>query len=251
MARLTLAGRTAIVTGGTRGIGLTISKAFLQAGMNVALLSRSAGGSERVDIDLSGFSESSLCIECDVADYGAVRSAIAKVIDTFGRIDVVVNNAGVVESEPFEQLTECQLSTVLDTNLLGAMYVIQAAIPHLAASEAARVINISSNAGRMGGYASGTAYAASKGGVIAMTYSLARKLASHGILVNCVAPGPILTSMVTSFGDGKLSDLEKEIPLGRLGSPEEVAAAVCFFASEECSFTTGAVLDVNGGLFTG
>ena len=129
--------------------------------------------------------------------------------------------------------------------------MIQQALPYLEKSRYPRVINISSNAGRMGGYENGLAYSASKGGVIALTYGLARRLAPKGITVNCIAPGTIESNMSRCYDESVRNRLLSRFPIGRFGVPEDVAAAACFFASEESGFTTGAVLDVNGGLFMG
>jgi 3-oxoacyl-[acyl-carrier protein] reductase len=136
-------------------------------------------------------------------------------------------------------------------NLRGSFFTIQKALPYLERSRAARVINLSSNSGRMGGFENGMAYSASKGGIIAMTYGLARQLAPRKITVNCIAPGTIESDMSRARDAAALARLLSRFPLGRLGQPDEVAAAACYFASEEAGFTTGAVLDVNGGLFMG
>jgi 3-oxoacyl-[acyl-carrier protein] reductase len=141
--------------------------------------------------------------------------------------------------------------TIIAVNLKGSFLVAQQALPHLETGRAPRIINISSNAGRMGGFENGLAYTASKGGQIALTYGLARRLAPKGITVNCIAPGTIESDMSQSYDDATRGRLLTRSPLGRLGTPEEVAAAACYFASEESGFTTGAVLDVNGGMFMG
>jgi 3-oxoacyl-[acyl-carrier protein] reductase len=169
----------------------------------------------------------------------------------FRSLDVLVNSAGLLETSEIEQVTEDLWDSVVDVNLKSTFFVTQKALPFLKLGEQARIINISSNAGRMGGYANGPVYAATKGGVIALTYSLARRLAVHGITVNCVAPGTIESEMSRSFGSEERNLLLERFPLKRFGHPEEVATAICYFASLESGFTTGSVLDVNGGLFTG
>jgi 3-oxoacyl-[acyl-carrier protein] reductase len=164
---------------------------------------------------------------------------------------VLVNCAGVLELEDPEELSEEIWDRVIDVNLKSYFFVIQICLPFLKKSKHPRIVNISSNAGRMGGYANGTAYAASKGGVISLTYNLARKLAKFGITVNCVAPGTIETEMIRQISISEKQNLLDKFPLGRFGTVNEVASAVSYFVMEESAFTTGSVLDVNGGLFTG
>lgn len=247
----TLSGRTAVVTGGSRGIGYAIAQALAGEGMSVAILSRNKSSLERAAGKLTA---SGACCEgfpCDVSVPENIRDSLKQVYQRFCSIDVVVNCAGVLDTNSLEETSEAEWNRVLNTNLKGTFFMIQCALPYLEHSRAPRIINISSNAGRMGGYENGLAYTASKGGIIALTYGAARKLAERGITVNCVAPGTIESDMSKAFDKETRVRLISRFPLHRLGMPEEVAAAVCYFASEESAFTTGAVLDVNGGLFMG
>jgi 3-oxoacyl-[acyl-carrier protein] reductase len=248
---LTLNHRTAIVTGGSRGIGLAISQAFAKGGMNVGILSVKAESAKEAARHLADLGFPCEGIACDVSNAKSVRSAIKKVVSRFGGIDVIVNCAGILDVSSIPEMSSQHWDSVMAVNVKGVFLVVQQALPYLKKSRAPRVVNISSNAGRMGGYENGLAYTASKGGIIALTYGLARRLAPIGITVNCIAPGTITTDMAKAYDKGTRTRLLKRFPLGRFGKPEEVAAAACYFASEESGFTTGAVLDVNGGMFMG
>jgi 3-oxoacyl-[acyl-carrier protein] reductase len=164
---------------------------------------------------------------------------------------VLVNSAGILSTQNIKEMTRENWDRVLTVNLTGTFFMVQQTLPWLEKSPAPRIINISSNAGRMGGFEGSLCYAASKGGIISITYGLARQLAPQNILVNCIAPGTTMTDIVKAYTPEAMARLLPRFPLGRLGKPEEIAAAACFFASEEASFTTGAVLDVNGGMFMG
>ena len=246
-----LSGRTAVVTGGSKGIGFAIANAFAEQGMRVAILSSQKESCEKVAKALRDDERECIGLRCDVRDLASIREALHTVNSTFGSLDVVVNCAGILDTCSVSELTFESWDDVMNVNLRGMFFVIQEAIPYLKKSLAARIINISSNAGRMGGYENGLAYTASKGGIISLTYGLASRLAGDNITVNCIAPGTIATKMSAKFDEEALARLLQRFPLGRLGKPEEVAAAACYFASEEAAFTTGAVLDVNGGMFMG
>jgi 3-oxoacyl-[acyl-carrier protein] reductase len=248
---LTLKGRTAIVTGGSRGIGLAIAQAFAKDGMNVGILSVRAESAKTAAQHLADSGYPCKGVACDVSDVESVHSALKTVVSRFGGIDVVVNCAGILDVSSIPDMSPQHWDEIMAVNLKGTFLVVQQAMPYLQKSRAPRVVNISSNAGRMGGYENGLAYTASKGGIIALTYGLARRLAPMGITVNCIAPGPIASDMSQAYDEAARTRLLTRIPLGRLGTPAEVAAAACYFASEESGFTTGAVLDVNGGMFMG
>jgi 3-oxoacyl-[acyl-carrier protein] reductase len=248
---LTLAGRTAVVTGGSRNLGLGIAKKFAACGMSVGILSVSEGSAEAAAKSIERTGDTAFGVQCDVSNATSVQSALARVADHFGGVDVVVNSAGVLDLTKIEDMSVEHWDKVMAINLRGTFLMIQKALPYLEKSRAPRVINISSNSGRMGGFENGMAYSASKGGVIAITYGIARQLAARRITVNCIAPGTIESDMSRARDSEALARLLVRFPIGRLGTSEEVAAAACYFASEEAGFTTGAVLDVNGGLFMG
>jgi len=248
---LTLKGRTAIITGGSRGIGYAISKEFAKNLMNVGILSVNEKNAKNAENEISKLGLSCIGIKCDVRDLNSIKNAIDIVNEKFGSVDVVVNSAGVLDTKSIEEMSFDHWDKIMSVNLRGTFFVTQQAIPFLEKSFAPRIINLSSNAGRMGGYENGLAYSASKGGIISLTYGLARRLADKRITVNCIAPGTISTEMALKYDDATTARLLSRFPLGRFGKPEEIAALACYLASEEAGFTTGAVIDVNGGMFMG
>jgi 3-oxoacyl-[acyl-carrier protein] reductase len=241
--------RTAIVTGGSRNIGLAIAESFLLVGMKVAVIGSTEKSLSSARKTLFKFGANCEFWQCDLSEIIKLRELVSSINTRFGSIDILVNCAGMLESKEIENITEEDWDNVMNLNMKAAFFLMQECLPFLKAGKSARIINVSSNAGRMGGYASGSAYAASKGGLIALTYSLARKLAKFNITVNTIAPGTIESEMSKALPKPEL--LTTRIPLGRLGKTSEVAAAVCYLASLESSFTTGAVIDVNGGMFMG
>lgn len=243
--------RTAIVTGGSRGIGLAIAQAFARSGMNVGILSVHAENAKLAAKALADEGWACAGFECDVSNVHSVSAAVDAVVEHFGGVDIVVNCAGVLDVTPFQDISPEQWDRIMAINLKGTFLVTQQALSYLENGRASRIINISSNAGRMGGYENGLAYTASKGGMIALTYGLARRLAGKGITVNCIAPGTIETDMSQAYDAATRARLLTRFPVGRLGTTDEVAAAALYFASEDAGFTTGAVLDVNGGIFMG
>lgn len=247
----TLSGRTAVITGGSRGIGYEISSFLAEAGMNVAVLSKNGKHAADASAKLTEKGYRSKGFACDVSDVRSIEAAVQDVVSCYQTIDVLVNCAGILDSAPMDVLTEEVWDAVIDTNLKGTFFMIQKTLPYLEKSAAPRIVNISSNAGRMGGYENGVAYSASKGGIISLTYAAARRLAPKGITVNCVAPGTIESDMTKAYDGEAKQRLITRFPLGRFGQASEVAAAVGYFVSEQAAFTTGAVLDVNGGLFMG
>ncbi len=248
---LTLSGRTAVVTGGSKNIGLAISKKFANCGMNVAILSVTEGSAKKESEEINNQGGVSIGIQCDVSDESSIELALSKVNQKFGSIDVLVNSAGVLDMSKIEEMTVDHWDKVMSINLRGTFLMIQKSIKYLEKSGSPRIINISSNSGRMGGFENGMAYSASKGGIIAMTYGIARQLAPKKITVNCVAPGTIESDMLKARDEATRKRLLTRFPIGRFGTSDEVASAVCYFASIESGFTTGSVLDVNGGLFMG
>lgn len=250
-AILTFGNRTAVITGGTKNIGLAIALKFAQAGMQVAVISSS---NDSISHALKIFDEKGYDIstwKCDISKVEEISNTLDLIYCKHKSIDVLVNCAGLIEHHSIEDTKEEIWDTVIDVNLKGAFFMIQKCVPYLKKSSSPRIINISSNAGRMGGYANGLSYTASKGGMISLTYGLARKLAPFSITVNCVAPGTIESEMSRSLDQTIINNLLEKFPLGRFGNVDDVACAVIYFASIESSFTTGAVLDVNGGLFMG
>jgi len=242
--------RLILVSGGSRGIGRAISIALLREGYLVATVSRlpieTLGGDE----DLGELQANWTHLSADLRRLETIPNLITQLVNDFGRLDGVVNCAGITSSYGPEESEAEHWNEMFEINVRSAFFLCKAALPYLKEAPTARIVNIASSAGRMGGYLNSVEYAASKGALIAMTYALARKLAKHQITVNCVAPGPTRTEMMSELSSSTY-DPTPHIPIGRLGLPDEVAQAVIYFLSENSYFTTGAVLDVNGGIFMG
>ena len=243
--------RTAVITGGSKNIGLAIAEKFSQAGLQVAIVSSNAEHLNAAQTYLNSKGHTSSQWVCDISHVASINPMLEMINQKHGSIDILVNCAGILDLSAVEDTSEEIWDEVLDINLKGAFFMTQKCLPFLKRGTDPRVINISSNAGRMGGYANSMSYTASKGGMISITYGLARKLAPFGITVNCVAPGTIESDMSRKRDAETHKTLVDKFPLGRIGTAEEVAGAVLYFASQESGFSTGAVLDVNGGMFMG
>ena len=240
-----LEGRKAIVTGGAQGIGLAIAKRLDAEGAQVALFDINEELVKKSAAELSR----GIGIRCDVSSPDSIEAAVREAAEKMGGLDIVVNNAGILPKSMIEDVTEKEWDLTLDINLKGAFFMSQKALPYLKESEHARIINTSSLAGRMGGFETCMAYSASKGGINAITMGMARQLAKYHINVNAVCPGTTETPITKAFSEEAMARLLTRIPLGRLGKPEDMAAAVAFLASDDASFITGHMLDVNGGMY--
>jgi NAD(P)-dependent dehydrogenase (short-subunit alcohol dehydrogenase family) len=241
--------RIVIITGGGRGIGFEVAQRFASNGDIVILFdsNENAGESAAMRIREKNLQAVFRCV--DVAGSESVRDSIKWVMQQYGGIDILVNCAGILDTGSIEDLEESTWDNVLNVNLKGTYLVTQAAIPCMKDRGNGRIINISSLAGRMGGRKTGPAYSASKAGMIGLTKAVARMVAHYGITVNAVAPGTTNTEMVTQFSRDELDQLIAGIPLGRLIEPDEIAEAVFFLASDKSGMITGAVLDINGGVY--
>lgn len=233
--------RVAIVTGGARGIGRAMGETFASEGARVVLADVDALVIETAR-ELNGRG-----IVADVAEENAARALIEATIQAFGRVDILVNNAGICPRTPFEEISRAEWDRVLAVNLTGAFLCVQAVLPHMQRARYGRILNISSVAGKMGGVTVGAHYAASKAGLLGLTKSLARLYAPFGITVNAIAPVTTETEMTRDWSREVMEKMKQSIPLGRLAQANDIAAAALFLASEEASFITGEVLDVNGG----
>jgi 3-oxoacyl-[acyl-carrier protein] reductase len=242
--------RTAVITGGTKNIGLAIAKRFYSAGLKVAIVSSRPENVKRAETEFNQRDRAKGFV-CDLRVIDSFDGLLSAVNSAFGSIDIIVNCAGILDLASIENTDETTWDDLMSVNVKGAFFLTQRALPYLKAAQHPRIINISSNAGRMGGFANGLSYSASKGALIAMTYGMARHLARFGITANCIAPGTINSEMASARDPKTMQDLLQRFPLGRLGEADEVAAAALYFASIESGFTTGAVLDVNGGIFMG
>ena len=246
-----LNGRIAIVTGAARGIGFAAAEKLAENGavvvlgdLNEPLVQEAAGR-----LKAKGYE--ALAVRMDVGRNDSIREAIAAAVKAFGGIDIVVNNAGILSALSIEEMTREEWDKVLNVNLGGTFFVIQAALPFLKQSQNPRIINISSLTGRNGGFEGSMCYAASKGGVISITRGMARRLAPFNITVNAVCPGPTETEILKGYTPEAQERQRNVSLLRRLGQPEEIAAAICYLASTEAAFVTGAMLDVNGGAYMG
>src|SRR6266403_4554153 len=240
--------QAAIVTGAGRGIGHAIALRLAGEGARVACVSRSEENAKRTSDELNAARPGSArAYAVDVSDHSAVEKAGAQILEDFGRVDILVNNAGMTRDDLAMRMSLENWDAVLNTNLRGAFSFTQSLMRSMIKQRSGRIINISSVIGLMGN-AGQTNYAASKAGLIGLTKSLARELASRNITVNAVAPGFVLTDMTSGLSDEVKSTIHAKIPLGRTGTPEEIASAVAFLASAEAAYITGQVLCVDGGI---
>jgi 3-oxoacyl-[acyl-carrier protein] reductase len=243
-ASIDLSGKTAFVTGSTRGIGLAVARSLHEAGARVAVVGRDPERSRAV---ASGLGEGTVGVACNVADAGEVEVAVAAAEAALGPLDILVNNAGLARDNILLRLTEADWDLVLDANLKGAFHTTRAAIKGMMKRRSGRIINVSSVVGLIGNKGQAN-YAASKAGLIGFTKSIAKEYASRNILVNCIAPGFIETDMTSALPAEARATLLEEIALGRLGRPEDVAGTVLFLASDLAAYITGQVLIVDGGM---
>jgi 3-oxoacyl-[acyl-carrier protein] reductase len=240
-----LQGQVALVTGGSRGIGLAIARELASAGARVAVVARDGARAEAAAAELPGDGHRGYA--CDVASSEACNALVKQVEADFGGLDVLVNNAGVTRDNVLMRIKDEDWDAVLDTNLRGAFNLMRAASRGMMKKRSGRIVNISSVVG-VTGNAGQANYAASKAGLIGMTKSVAKELAGRGVLVNAVAPGYIETDMTAELPEAARTALMGGIALGRLGKPEDIAPAVRFLAGPGASYITGQVLVVDGGM---
>ena len=240
--------QVAVVTGAGRGIGHAIAVRLARDGARVASVSRSEENAKRTADEINAIRpDAAKSYAVDVADHAAVQLLGAKIIEEFGRVDVLVNNAGVTRDGLAMRMSPEDWDTVLNTNLKGAFNVTQSLMRTMIKQRSGRIINVSSVIGLIGN-AGQSNYAASKAGLIGYTKSLARELASRGITVNAIAPGLIETDMTSVLPEEVRKNILGKIPLGAFGKPDDIAGAVAFLASAEARYITGQVLAVDGGM---
>ena len=243
-----LTGKTAIVTGGSRGIGRAVALTLAEAGADVAVIyaGNTAAAEETVRL-IEEKGRKGLAIQCDVADEAAVTAMVKDVKKELGRIDILVNNAGITRDGLLMIMKEADWQAVLDTNLTGAFHCTKAVTRLMMKQRSGSIINITSVVGETGN-AGQANYAAAKAGLIGFTKSVAKELASRNIRCNAIAPGCIETDMTAVLGEDTVDAMIKTIPMGRVAQPEEVAKAVLFLASDDASYITGQTLNVDGGM---
>jgi len=240
--------QVAIVTGAGRGIGHAIALRLAEEGARVASVSRSEANAQQTATEINAArADAARAYAVDVADHAAVQQTAARILDDFGRVDILVNNAGVTRDGLSMRMSLEDWDTVIDTNLKGAFSFTQAVMRAMIRQRSGRIINISSTVG-LAGNAGQANYAASKAGLIGLTKSLARELASRGITVNAVAPGFIVTDMTGVLSEQVKEAVLAKIPFGKFGEAEDIAAAVAFLAAPEAKYITGQVLTVDGGM---
>lgn len=234
--------RTALITGGSRGIGAAAVRAFARAGFRTAFFYRADEAAAQTVARETG----AAAIRCDVSDPDRVRKACAEAEKTLGHIDALVNNAGIAQQKLLTDITDEDWRRMLDVNLSGAFYVTRAVLPGMISLKSGSIVNVSSVWGQVGASCE-VHYSAAKAGLIGLTRALAKEVGPSGVTVNCVCPGVIQTDMLGDFTGRDLAALAEETPLGRLGTPQEVAAAILWLCQGDAAFVTGQVIGVGGG----
>jgi 3-oxoacyl-[acyl-carrier protein] reductase len=247
---MTLSGRVALVTGASQGIGRACALKLAASGASVAVAARNQEKLSELVQQITASGGKASAFPLDVADEDQVKTTFKTVLAQLGKIDILVNNAGITRDQLVMRMKRADWDAVLNTNLTSAYVCIQQAIGSMLKQRWGRIINITSIFGQMG-QAGQANYAASKAGLIGLTMAIAREVGSRNITCNAVAPGFIETAMTSGFSEDFKQNALKNIPVGRIGTPEDVAGAVAFLASDEASYITGHVLSVNGGMLMG
>lgn len=241
-----LENKVAIITGGTAGIGAAAAKKFAQEGAKVTVWARNAEKGKAF-VEAMAKEGYTICFDAvDTSNYEQVVAATKRVFDANGKIDILINNAGITNDSTLKKMTPEQWQSVIDINLTGTFYCTKAVNQYMVEAGWGRIINVSSVVGLYGNFGQ-TNYVATKAGVIGMTKTLCRELGKKGVTVNAVAPGFIATDMVAKMPEDVLAGMVAKVPVGRLGKPEDIANAFCFLASDEAAYVNGAVLSVDRG----
>ncbi len=243
-------GKTVLVTGGARGIGKAITRRFHKYGASVAILGRNVEAAIGLAGELSSRGARCIGYGCDVADVQQVEAAVETILKDFGKLDVLVNNAGVTQDGLMVRMSDEAWAAVLNTNLTGAFRVLRAAARPMLKARSGAIVNISSVVALIGN-AGQANYCAAKAGLLGLTKSAAREFASRGVRVNAVAPGLVETDMTAKLTDEQKKTLLASVPLGRIGTTEDIAGIVCFLASNDAAYITGQVISVCGGMAMG
>jgi 2-hydroxycyclohexanecarboxyl-CoA dehydrogenase len=245
--------RVAVVTGAAGGIGQAICRRFIEEDVKIVALDVNADALKNLAADLKASEERLICVTVDITDYAKVKEAVERGVARFGKLDILVNNAGWDVAAPFLKTEPDLWDKIIAINLKGPLNLHKAALPHLIAAGGGKIVNVASDAGRVGSSGE-SVYSACKGGLIAFSKTIARECARDNVRVNVVCPGPTDTALLRSFvGEGeygqKIYDgLKKAIPLKRLGQPEDIPGLIAFLSSDDANFMTGQVVSVSGGL---
>ncbi|MFH0854997.1 MAG: 3-oxoacyl-[acyl-carrier-protein] reductase [Candidatus Omnitrophota bacterium] len=239
--------KVALITGGARGIGQAIAMAFAKEGADIVVADVSAEVAQKAALEIEALGRKALALEMDVTDYAQVEAGLNKILDKFGKVDILVNNAGITKDNLILRMPESDWDAVINVNLKGTFNCIKAVSRPMIKQRSGKIVSIASIIGLMGN-AGQANYAASKAGIIALTKTVAKELASRNINANAVAPGFIQTEMTAKLPESVKAKMLEAIPLGKLGLPKDVADACLFLVSEDSSYITGQVITVDGGM---
>lgn len=245
--KLNLTGKTAIITGAAQGLGKAITLALAAEGVTVIIADIDLEKAEQVLEKVKKSNAEGMVVKTDVSNAGDIDALVNKTAERYGHIDILVNNAGICPRTKFEDINEQEWDKVMAINLKSVFMLSQTVFPYMKSQKYGRIVNIASGAGKVGGVQVGAHYSASKAAIICLTKSLALSGADYGINVNAVCPGVIATEMTTAISDEQIKKYGEMIPLGRMGSAEDVANMVLFLVSEPAGYITGEISDVNGG----
>ncbi len=246
---MSLEKKVSIITGAGKGIGKKIALTLAEKGATIVVVDIDENNAKKTVEEIIEMGSEAMYIKTDVSNVDQLKEMVETVVNKYGVVDVLVNNAGILQTTAIDDYTEAEWDRIMNINVKSAFFASQQVLKYMKKQKSGKIINISSNSGRMGGYSTACGYATSKAAIIGMTMNIARRVAEFNINVNAVAPGTIETEI--GFDQDQFNKLKATIPMGRLGKPKNIADAVAFLAGDEAEFITGAVIDVNGGAFMG